>query len=142
MLLGLVQRDINQVMNRSRSHRYRMDSPIVTPSEDLFQSFIRWRRGEVYMMERTGEMGEPCGTPTGCPLTSLKILLNFSCALLSRRNSDIHPVTLGLNPSCQTRLMRRPWFTLSKNPWMSKRRMAHLRPAAWVVWMFRCCVGG
>ena len=37
---------------------------IYMPSDDLFQFRTLWRRGEVYMIERMGDTGEPCGVLT------------------------------------------------------------------------------
>jgi hypothetical protein len=62
------------------------------------------------------------------------ILLKRRRTFRLARKDVVHWARLGWNPILRISTTSRAWFTLSKNPWTSNRRMPTLRPLACAVW--------
>src|SRR5712672_735107 len=105
----------------SQSHPQAKIAPlsIYIPNNVLFQPCIRCRRGDVYIMESTGETGKPCGVPTSVSRGSDDLLLNLRCTEWLVRK-DLHQLmSSGAKPRFTKTLMSLLRLILSKNPWMS-----------------------
>jgi hypothetical protein len=91
---------------------------------------LRWRiKAEVYVAERMGDNGDPCGVPDSTGKGEEEALLNARRVLRGARNDDVHWMTSGGNPIRERRWRARPGWMLSKNPEMSNRRRAPARRA-------------
>jgi len=82
----------------------------------LVHCFILWRSRAVYMMKRTGKIGEPCGVPTSIERGSTERLLKHRRIYQSVRKEHSHlmkgPRKLSFSKT-QTSLV---WLILSKYP--------------------------
>ena len=89
-------------------------SSMYIPKDELFHPFIQWRR--VYITERTGKIGEPCGVPRSRSLSSERALLNLSQTLLSLRKDSVQPWISDGKLRSLIMLVRCTWLMLSKKP--------------------------
>ncbi|KAH9921829.1 hypothetical protein B0H21DRAFT_669902, partial [Amylocystis lapponica] len=70
-------------------------------------------------MERTGEMGDPCGMPFSTVFISSWIPSRHIAACRSARNDAVQRTSWRGNPFCLITVRRRLWLTKSKKPLMS-----------------------
>src|SRR5258707_7932470 len=89
-------------------------SSIYIPSDALDHSLTLWRMGEVYMVDSTGNTGEPWGVPTvklkGSDVSPLK----RSWTVRSFRK-DLHQlVSSGVKPRLAKVWISQSWLILSK----------------------------
>src|SRR5229473_650489 len=97
-------------------------SSMYMPSEELAHSLVLCRSAAVYMTDSTSETGDPWGVPTVKSNGSDILLLNRSLTEQSLRKEWHQPTISGGKPRSESICTNLLWLTLSKNPWMSKRR--------------------
>jgi len=68
------------------------------------------------MVERTGNIGEPCGVPTMKSKGSDVLPLNLSLTVRSFRKDLHHLTSSGAKPRSVKVLINRSWLILSKYP--------------------------
>src|SRR5260221_11954264 len=93
-----------------------------------------WSSGDVYITKRTGDTGEPCGVPTLVAKGSDSKPLKRSWTVHSERKDLVHATSAGAKPRSSTICTSLALFTLSKKPWMLKRRTPAQRPEERADW--------
>src|SRR5260370_7981359 len=95
---------------------------IYMPRDEFDHSFVLWRRAVVYMMDSTGETGEPCGVPTAKLKGSDEWPLKQSLTVRSCRKEWHHPTISGGKPRSARIWTSYSWFMLLTKPLMHIRR--------------------
>ena len=113
--------NVSSTVGQSLLHAKIALSSMYMPSKALLQVFILWSSGDMYRIERAGEIGEPCGVPM-MKLKGLEYhLLKWSLTNLSFRKNLHHRTSSSGNPRSSRICVSLLWLTLSKKPWMSNR---------------------
>ncbi|EPS97482.1 hypothetical protein FOMPIDRAFT_1081517, partial [Fomitopsis schrenkii] len=81
-----------------------------------------------YMMDRIGEVGDPCGIPFLTARSSPRMPSRHMAASLLLRNAAVHCTSWRGRCFARMTLRSRSWLTKSKNPLMSKVSADITRP--------------